>query len=159
MLRSFNLMVASLALVFSATAAVAAPQSAEAFLKDIYSHYGNADKPAGAGVLIDTTEQLRRYFTPDLVALIDADERAAAKRGDVPELDGDPFIDAQDWDIKDIAIHINSETASVAKATVTFRNFKDPFAVHLDLAQTPKGWRISDIFWKEGSLRGLYRKK
>jgi hypothetical protein len=157
MLRCFNLTF--IALAFSATAAVAAPQSADAFLKDIYSHYGDADKPAGSGVRIDTTEQLRRYFTPDLVALIDADEKAAEKKGDVPSLDGDPFVDAQDWNIRDVAIHIDSETVSAAKATVTFRNIKDRYTVRLDLAQTPKGWRISDIFWKEGSLRGLYKKK
>jgi Protein of unknown function (DUF3828) len=157
MLRCFNLTLIALAL--SASLAAATPQSPDAFLKDIYSHYGDADKPAGAGVLIDSTEQLRRYFTPDLVALIDADERAAEKKGDVPSLDGDPFIDAQDWQITDLVVHIDTETAHNAKATVTFRNVKQPQTVHLDLVQTPKGWRISDIFWKEGSLRGLYKKK
>lgn len=157
MLRFFNLVLLVLAL--SATAAAAAPQSAEAFLKDIYAHYGNDDKKSGAGVLIDTTAQLRRYFTADLVAMIDADEKVAAKHGDVPSLDGDPFIDAQDWDITDLVVHMDSETATRAKATVTFRNFKKPDTVHLDLVQTPKGWRISDIFWKSGSLRGLYKKK
>jgi len=157
MLRSFNLTL--IALAFSATVAAAAPQSAEAFLKDIYSHYGDVDKKSGAGVLIDTKKQLRRYFTDDLVAMIDADERVAEKRGDVPSLDGDPFIDAQDWKITDLVVHMDSDTATRAKATVTFRNFKEPDTVRLDLAQTPKGWRISDIFWKSGSLRGLYKKK
>jgi len=91
--------------------------------------------------------------------LMIADDAVAEKHGDVPQLDGDPFVDAQDWDIKDIAIHIDSEVGDRAKATVTFLNFKKPDTVHLDLVQTPKGWRISDIFWKQGSLRGLYKKK
>jgi hypothetical protein len=157
MLRSVNLSV--IALAFSATAAMAAPQSAEAFLKDIYSHYGDVDKKSGAGVLIDTKKQLRLYFTDDLVAMIDADERVAEKHGDVPSLDGDPFIDAQDWNVTNLVVHVDTETATAAKATVTFRNYKQPDTVRLTLAQTPKGWRISDIVWKSGSLRGLYKKK
>jgi hypothetical protein len=158
MLRSFSLIVVSLA--FSAVAMAAAPpQSPDAFLKDIYAHYKGDDRTTGKGIFLDKPSDIRRYFTNDLADLMIADDAAAEKRGDVPELDGDPFVDAQDWDIRDIAIRIDSETAPTAKATVTFRNFKDLYTVHLDLVRTPKGWRISDIVWKEGSLRGLYKKK
>ncbi|HTW35954.1 MAG TPA: DUF3828 domain-containing protein [Rhizomicrobium sp.] len=157
--RCFNLTL--IALAFSATAAMAAapPLSAEAFLHGIYAHYEGSDQTTGKGIFLDKPSDIRRYFTEDLARLMIADDVAAEKRGDVPELDGDPFVDAQDWDIKGIAIHIDSETGDHAKATVTFENFKKPDTVHLDLAQTPKGWRISDIVWKEGSLRGLYKKK
>jgi hypothetical protein len=139
--------------------ATAAPQSAEAFLHGIYSHYMGDDRTTGKGIFLDKPSDVHRYFSDDLAALIIADDAAAAKRGDVPELDGDPFVDAQDWDIRNIVVHVDSETATTAKATVTFNNFKKPYTVHLDLVETPKGWRISDIFWKEGSFRGLYKKK
>lgn len=139
--------------------AFAAPQSVDAFLQGIYSHYKGDIKTTGAGVLLDTPAQLHRYLTDDLAALVIADEDAANKRGDVPELDGDPFVDAQDWAITDIKIHIDSQSATAAKATVTFRNFKEPHSVKLDLVETRRGWRISDIFWREGSFRGLYKKK
>lgn len=158
MLRSFNLLVVSLAL--SAVATAAAPsQSADAFLHGIYAHYHGDVGTTGKGIFLDKPSDIRRYFADDLAQLMIADDAVAEKHGDVPQLDGDPFVDAQDWDIKDIAIHIDSETADRAKATVTFLNFKKPDTVHLDLVQTPKGWRISDIVWKEGSLRGLYKKK
>jgi len=158
MLRSFNFIVVSLALSVAAAAA-AAPQSADVFLRDIYAHYKGDDQTTGKGIFLDKPSDVHRYFADDLAALIIADDAAAAKRGDVPELDGDPFVDAQDWAITDIAIHVDSETATAAKATVTFKNFKEPHAVHLDLVETPKGWRISDIAWKEGTFRGLYKKK
>ena len=158
MLRSFNLIMVSLAL--SVAAAVAAPpQSADAFLRGIYAHYKGSDETTGKGIFLDKPADFRRYFTNDLADMAIADDDAAHKRGDVPELDGDPFVDAQDWEITDIVIHIDSETASAAKATVTFKNFKEPDAVHLDLMMTPKGWRISDIAWKVGTFRGLYKKK
>jgi len=158
MLRSFNLIVVSLAL--SAVAIAAAPsQSADAFLQGIYAHYHGDVGSTGKGIFLDKPSDIRRYFADDLAQLMIADDAVAEKHGDVPQLDGDPFVDAQDWDIKDIAIHIDSETADRAKATVTFLNFKKPDTVHLDLVQTPKGWRISDIVWREGSLRGLYKKK
>ena len=158
MLRSFNLIVGSLALSVVAIAA-APPQSADAFLHGIYAHYQGDDRTTGKGIFLDKPSDIRRYFASDLAAMMIADDNAAAKKGDVPNLDGDPFVDAQDWDIKDIAIRIDSETGDRAKATVTFLNFKKPDTVHLDLVHTPEGWRISDIVWKEGSLRGLYKKK
>ena len=152
------LKLAPLWLALAGVPAIAAPQTADAFLHGIYSHYLGDDKTA-KGIFLDKSSDVHRYFADDLAALIIADDAAAAKRGDVPELDGDPFVDAQDWTITDIVIHIDSQTASAAKATVTFKNFKEPHAVHLDLVETPKGWRISDIAWKEGTFRGLYKKK
>jgi hypothetical protein len=146
-------------LALAGVPAMAAPQSADAFLHGIYSHYSGDDRTTGKGIMLDTPAELHRYFADDLAKLVTDDEAVAYKAGDVPELDGDPFVDAQDWDIKHVVVHVDSETATNAKATVTFDNFKKPYTVHLDLVETPKGWRISDIFWKEGSFRGLYKKK
>ena len=154
--RIFACLAACLA--FSSVA-VAAPQSPDAFLHAIYLHYGDSDKKGGEGILLDNASQMRRYFTDDLVAMVQADEEAANKRGDVPELDGDPFIDAQDWQVTNLKIHIDSQTATNATATVTFDNFKELKKVRLALVNTPKGWRISDVFWSDGSFRGLYKKK
>jgi hypothetical protein len=155
--RFLTLLTVSLAFAFPALAADT--DTPDAFLKSIYSHYGDSDKKDGSGVMIDSAAQLRRYFTADLVSLVEADEKAAEKRGDVPTLDGDPFIDAQDWQVTNLKIHVDFQTATAAKATVTFENVKEPKVVQLDLVNTPKGWRISDIFWKgDGSLRALYKK-
>ncbi len=42
---------------------------------------------------------------------------------------------------------------------MTFVNAKEPEAVHVELVRTADGWRFSDIIWKEGTLRDLYKKK
>lgn len=148
------------AALFLVLPASAAEQSPQAFLQSIYVHYEGSSDTA-KGVYPDTPAATRRYFEPVLANLIIADVAAAAKRGDVPELDGDPFIDAQDWDITNLKIHIDSRDATKARATVTYENFKKPQAIHLSLVHTPAGWRIADIIWNgnEGTLRGLYVKK
>ena len=140
---------------------MAASQSADAFLQGIYSHYKGSDDKNAKGVFLDKPSEIRRYFADDLANLMIADEAAAAKAGDVPSLDGDPFIDAQDWTVTKLTIHIDSQTADRAKASVHFENFNKPYTVHLDLVETPKGWRISDIIWNGNgrTLRGLYKKK
>jgi hypothetical protein len=159
MTRTTLALAAFLALL--ATPAIAAGATPQAFLDSIYSHYhGTPEAKGGAGVLIDTPAQIRRYFAPDLAKLIIDDEAAANKRDEVPTLDGDPFIDAQDWDIQNLTVHIDSQTRTAARATVKFTNFKEPKTVTLDLVNTKDGWRISEVKWSgdETTLRGLYKK-
>lgn len=152
--------LALLPFLFLMTAgADAAPQSAKDYLTGIYSHYIGDDRTTAKGIFLDKPSEIRRYFTKDLADLMIADDAAAAKRGDVPNLDGDPFIDAQDWEIAHVSIHIDSETSTAARATVTFVNAKEPDTVHVELVRAADGWRFSNIIWKEGSLRGLYKKK
>jgi len=158
--RTFKLVPLWLAFLTVAAAAAPTPeQSAEAFLHGIYAQYLGHDNTARNGILLDKPSTLHRYFTADFVDLITADEAAAAKKGGVPMLDGDPFVDAQDWDITNPTIHIDSEIADRAKASVTFDDFKEPTIIHFDLVHTPEGWRIFDIVSKEGSFRALYKKR
>ncbi|HEV8014699.1 MAG TPA: DUF3828 domain-containing protein [Stellaceae bacterium] len=131
----------------------AAEATPDKFLATIYHHYEGKN---AKGVDIFGKAALQRYFEPSLVAIIAADEQAAAKRGDEPELDGDPFIDAQDWEITQLKIATRMDGADKAMATVSFKNFDEPHAVTVKLVRLPAGWRIADIVWPEGSLRGLY---
>lgn len=156
----------TIALLVGAVAGVAAAAPANSketalqFLQNIYSHYLGDDRTA-KGIFLDKPADIRRYFVDDLANMIIADDEAAAKAGDVPNLDGDPFIDAQDWDIKNLSVHIDSQDAQHAAATVHFENVKQPITIHLSLVETPRGWRIWDIVWPddEGTFRGLYKKK
>jgi hypothetical protein len=143
-----------------ASAAVAGDRAAEAFLTDIYSHYRGDDRTA-KGVDLSGPRDYDRYFTPELERLMSADEAAAAKQGDVPALDGDPFVDAQDWTITDIRIRVAETVRDRTTADVSFANFGKRETVRIDLRLTPKGWRIDDIHWPkgDGSLRGLYAKQ
>jgi hypothetical protein len=148
--------------------------AALAFVNAIYAPYKGKNTK---GVAIDSDAQLRRYFEPSLVALISKDRKEAARRHDVPTLDGDPFIDAQDWDIRSFDISVSDAGDGKATATVKFANAGEPVTITLDLvsiggaanspnAATPAGntspsaWRIHDITYqhdgKPETLRSLF---
>jgi Protein of unknown function (DUF3828) len=138
---------------------VAADEAATAFVARIYDAYKGKNSK---GILIDTDAAIRRYFEPSLAKLITKDQKAAARRHGVPTLDGDPFIDAQDWEISAIDIALRDVSPDKAVATVSFKNIDQPNTVVLDLIKIKSDWRIADITWqREGgtkeTLRGLFR--
>jgi hypothetical protein len=146
--------VAASAMAFSATAETASPQ---AFVDGIYTHYLGKDSK---GLALSGSAVIRRYFASPLADAMVKDFAAAHKAGEVPMLNGDPFIDAQDWEISNIKTAVKSTGASTAVATVTFVQFMEPRTVTLELVDTPAGWRIADITWARGSsLRQLYKLK
>ena len=123
----------------------------EAFLRSIYTPYPNQDFKGQPFWQVD------RFFAPDLARAIEADMREAKRRGEVPRLDGDPFADAQDWDIAKLAITVNTEGAK-AVGLVSFENQGKPTEIKLDLVRTGMGWRIADIKSPSGTLSELYKK-
>ena len=50
------------------------------------------------------------------------DQKDAARRNEAPNLDGDPFLDAQDWDVDAFDIAVTDRRQQCASATVKFRN-------------------------------------
>ena len=138
--------------------ALAAADSARAFVTAIYATYKGKDSK---GVILDKAATIRRYFEPTLAAAMIKDQNAAAKRGEVGALDGDPFIDAQDWDIKAFNIAVAESAPGKATATVKFANLGTPKTVVLDLVKLKGGWRINEITWqrdgKNETLRALFR--
>jgi hypothetical protein len=136
----------------------AAEQSARDFVTAIYDAYKGKD---AKGRPLDDTAAIRRYFAPPLAALMIKDQNAAAKRSEVGALDGDPFIDAQDWEIKDFDIAVADSAPGKATATVKFSNSGTPKTIVLDLVKLKSGWRISEITWqrdgKNETLRALFR--
>lgn len=139
-----------------AAPARAADAGAKAFVETIYNaHKGKNSK----GIPLASDAAVRRYFEPKLVALIIKDQKEAARHGDVPALDGDPFINAQDWDIKGVDIAMHDVTGDKAGATVSFHNLDVMTTVELDLVRLRDGWRIADIAWDDKrTLKGLYGK-
>jgi len=157
MTRSLRPLAAFILLLATAAAAFAAEASSpQAFLEAIYRHYQGKDSK---GYALDTPAVITRIFVPELANAIVEDQGAAAKRGEVPELDGDPFVDAQDWDITGLGIKLAMHGAARATATVTFRNFGEAHTVTHELVKTASGWRIADIRMKERTLKGLYPAK
>jgi hypothetical protein len=140
-----------------ATPAFAADPDATAFVQAIYAAYKGKD---AKGISLDKDAIIRRYFEPSLAALMIKDAKDAARKGDVPNLDGDPFIDAQDWDIPVFDIAVGDTGPGKASATVKFVNLGKPDTVVLDLVKIGADWRIHDIAWqrdgKSDTLRALY---
>ena len=136
------------------TAAAAQEQTAHQFLQSIYDPYKQANFKG------QPYWEARRFFTPDLAQAIERDAAEAKKRKEVPTLDGDPFIDAQDWQITAISIAsaLDAEKTKAAGA-VALVNAGEPKALALTLVKTPQGWRIRDIVGPNGSLRALYKLK
>jgi hypothetical protein len=131
---------------------------AKTFLESIYKKYVGSSTAAG-GVPLASANTVRSYFTAGLASLILEDRAAAAKRGDVPALDSDPFIGGQDWDISNLSVDVKEAGALKAVGTVTFMNSGKPGKVTVELLRSGVDWRIADIAWESGSLRGLYRRK
>ena len=146
-------MVAASAMAFAATAETTSPQS---FVDGIYKHYLGKDSK---GLPLSSEAEIRRYFAPPLSDAMVKDFATAEKAGEVPLLNGDPFIDAQDWEISNLKTAVKSTGANTAVATASFTMFMKPRTVTLDLLSTPAGWRITDIRWAKGSLRAVYKLK
>jgi hypothetical protein len=140
----------------------AADPSARDFVDAIYRRYQGQSFPSRKSVQtaqgIDTSSHgaMARYFVPALVALMEQDARNAKRRNEIPNLNGDPFVGAQDWDIKSFDIHLEQTGPDKAGATVGFRNQDQTKRVVLDLVRFNEGWRIRDIGYDDGStLRGI----
>jgi hypothetical protein len=145
-------LVACLAMLAAMVPSVAAEDTPKAFLEKLYAAYAAPNK---SGVNIDTDKALARYFSPEVIKLMDKMYAAAKKTGDVPALDGDPFIDAQDWDIKSFDITVDQAGNDKATGHVHFKNLDAERSITLDLIHLKPGWRIDDINWGEGTLRKL----
>lgn len=151
--RRFALTIACI--VGLAAPVLADKATPQAFLNALYHHHRYEGKHT-RGIDYADRRVLQRYFEPSLVGLITADQAAAKKRDEVPALDGDPFVDAQEWEITQLAITTAAEGPDKGIGTVTYRNFGEPKKLTVALVRLKPGWRIADIIWPDGSLRGLY---
>jgi hypothetical protein len=144
----------TLALALLAVPLAAGAQSSTSldFLKSIYEPYKQA------GFKGQPYWETERFFATELAQAIQRDFQEAKKRKEVPTLDGDPFIDAQDWKIESLS-YVSSISGEKAAGAVSFINLGTPKAVTLTMVKTPAGWRISDIVTANGSLRALYKLK
>jgi Protein of unknown function (DUF3828) len=144
-------LVAASAMAITANAEIASPQP---FIDGIYKHYlGKNSK----GLALSSDAIIRSYFAAPLADAMVRDFAAARKAGEVPMLNGDPFIDAQDWEIANLKTVVKSTGSNTAVAIATFVIFMEPRTVTLDLVNTPAGWRIAEIRSASGSLRALYK--
>ena len=147
-----RLAAAGLLCALFAGSAGAQQPSAQAFLEAIYKPYLVKNSPG------QNYREADRLFAPDLAKAMNIDNAAAAKRGEVPILDGDPFVCAQEWDVSKLAVAVSTAGAKTT-GNVSFDTFGKPRKVTLDLVLTPNGWRIANIVCSDDptSLRALYK--
>ena len=155
--RRYFAFASALTAACAAAGTAFADAAAKAFLEKIYAAYKGKNSK---GLPLDTDAIVRLYFEPKLAALMIKDSKDAQKRGEPPELDGDPFVAAQDWEIGPVVIEVRDLAPDKASATAKFSNLKMPTTVTYDLVKLAGGWRIADISWGDNdTLRGLYAKK
>jgi hypothetical protein len=125
-------------------------QSPQAFLEGLYAPY------KAKGFKGQPYTQAERFFEPALARAMARDFQLAQRNGVPPTLNGDPFLDAQDWEISNLSIRA-AASGEQATGIVSFVNFKQKKTLAVELVKTAAGWRISDIAGSGGSLRALYK--
>jgi len=129
-----------------------AQATAQAFVETLYRPYLSRNfqgQPYGDAA---------RFFVPALAQAMHRDNREAKRPNEVPTLNGDPFVDAQDWEISKLSIDVTT-SGDAATARVSFQNFGEIKRLVLELAKTPAGWRIAEINAPSGSLKALHKLK
>jgi hypothetical protein len=110
MITRRSLILATVSAIACGSAGAArADAAAKTFLEKIYAAYKGKNSK---GVSFDTDAGVRRYFEPGLAALIIKDRNDAKKRDDVPNLDADPFVGGQDWEIGPVEIVVRDTAPS-----------------------------------------------
>ncbi len=128
--------------------------SPENLLTSIYKAYLGAN---ATGYNWNDNADCLLAFTPETAKLILDDSKANA--GEIGELDFDPFIAAQDFQITDLKISVAPRDETHATASVSFLNFKKPTKMTMNLLKLKAGWRIDDIIWSgkdRGTLKGVF---
>jgi hypothetical protein len=135
-----------LGLAMAAAAPAASAQSladARAFVAGLYRGYAeNHD--------VDYLDKgARRVFSPRLLGLIRADERAA--HGEVGWLDGDPICDCQDPDgIRLVGLDVAPDGPGRAEARVRVRFAGgERRSMRLDLVSVGGSWHVDDVRTKD----------
>jgi len=144
----------------TANAVFATAEPPEKFLDSIYKRC-RSDSKIPTGISLATKAEIERYFEPSIAALIAEDFTEAEKLGEPPNLNGDPFVCSQEWNIRSFNIKVRHRGRDKAEATVRFTNYDAEVTVHVVLVRLPKGWRIVDIASNKDkvTLREIYTRK
>ena len=136
------------------------PPATQAFLEGIYRPY------LRRGYEGPTSAQYAQIFVPDLLQAMEQDKRDAERKGEVPTLIGDAFLDADGPDMitgltVDVAANGNKATGTVAFVIQSPSNGVERRQLTISLVQTATGWQVYDIASKRDfpneTLRALFK--
>jgi hypothetical protein len=125
--------------------------SAAAWLRGVYGRYVSAGEPAPGIELTDAT--LDRWFVPELAQAIRADRAAAGD--EPPNLNGDPFVMAQEWRIRAVRTEAAATGPDRAAGLVRLDEAAGPRELRVTLQRIQGGWRIADVESSGETLRGI----
>ncbi|MFA6954812.1 MAG: hypothetical protein WC538_02950 [Thermoanaerobaculia bacterium] len=162
-IRRVSVLIVSFLCLVPAVAILAAPAPAtpEELVRLVYADH----QPwAGKAIAWEDSAVLAKYCDASLVELFKKDGEYSARMQEVGCLDGDPFLDAQDYDEKGITPpkirKVKGKSGDLYE--VTFTGLSDAWKnwnvrLQYDVRKTPEGWRIHDIIFKNGdSLRKIF---
>jgi hypothetical protein len=99
----------------------------------------------------DFPQDVTRLFSPTLKQLWN-ESAARSEEMEMPIIDFDPFINAQDYQISDLVVADPVVRGDAATVVVSFLNFNEPQELRFTLVRRAEGWKIDDI----ESLAGEY---
>lgn len=138
------LVAAVLLLSIASMALAAADQTAVAYVTARY-----ADKPEPGA---------KARYSPRIVKLWAACTKKEKKTGD-PCMDFDIWVNAQDWEIKNLKVEPLKSDAQTAGVLASFDNFERHEDINFRLIKDKKGWMVDDISTGCGTLTDVLQGK
>jgi len=127
------------------------PETAQAFLLRLYEPY---TKPFTA----EHYRQLAELLTPELGALLVKSSEGADARHEVPPLNGDYVVDAQEWKVEALRIRARATGRDRAAGTVRFSSLGRERTIVVELVRIGGAWRIADFRYEGGrTLSGFLK--
>jgi hypothetical protein len=135
-------------LLAATSLAAAAFPSPEGLVKSLYGLYSaNAAKPSGGGTCDDAASERGEGFPTTRKGAEQYLEPALAlgyQKND-QDVGADPFINAQDWCLRDLVISVGKNDGKKATVTAQFTNLGNAHKITYELINTAKGWLIYDL--------------
>lgn len=87
-------------------------------------------------------DEMTELFSPTLKQLWDD---MVARSQEMPIIDFDPFINAQDYELSELVIADPAVEGDRATVAASFLNFGEPHEMRFTLVRRAEGWKIDDI--------------
>lgn len=133
-----RIIIAAALLLGPMAAALAAPvfDDPRALIEYVYAPYLNESDPF--------PDDPSEIYSPTLKQLWD-EMSAKSEESEVPIIDFDPIINAQDYELTDFVVADPVIEADSATVVVSFSNLGEPQELHFELIRGGGGWQIDDI--------------
>jgi len=142
--RTLLLVAATLLAVANVRNAPAAEETADAY---IAARYADAPEPGA-----------KARYSPRIEKLWAACTKKEKKTGD-PCMDFNIWVNAQDWEIKNLKIDLVKGEADKAEVTAIFDNFDSHQKITYSLIKDDKGWMVDERSTGCGTLSGVLQGK